>query len=162
MSVVEYSNKETDLQLLNYSQCLKFIQEHVVPDMLAGSNINGNEITYRKITKNDNIRETVDKLQSDPLPVTCIFTYGPHIQKMLSILEIYKKVIYENSDDSRSNIKIHQWNKLSWFTNKVDSKNELIQTCKRIPIMLTVVIKDEGDQFSSKIQLESRGFSRQS
>lgn len=155
MSVVEYCNMETSLQLPNYSECLKFIQERVVPDMLAGSIID-NEISYRKVTKNDSIRRVVEKLQSESTPTMCVFSYGPHIQKMLSILEIYKKTIYKDK-----NVKLHQWNKLNWFINKVESHNELIHTRKRVPILVVFIIRGD-EQVAPKVQLESKGFTKQS
>ncbi|CAR25967.1 hypothetical protein ZYGR_0A05380 [Zygosaccharomyces rouxii] len=156
MSVIEYCNKETGLQLPNYSECLKFIEDHVVPDMLAGSMMDS-KISYRKVTKNDSIRRVVEKLQAESTPITCVFSYGPHIQKMLSILEIYKKVIYKED----KTVKLHQWNKLNWFINKVETHNELIHTRKRVPILLVIIIR-EDDQLAARVQLESKGFTRQS
>lgn len=156
MSLVEYCNKETGLQLPNYSECLKFIREHVVPDMVAGS-ITDNETGYYKVTKNDSIRRMVEKLQLESTPTVCVFSYGAHIQKMLSILEIYKKTINKEKKD----VKIHQWNKLNWFVNKVESRNELIHSSKRVPILVVVITRGD-DEISGKIQLESKGFTRQS
>lgn len=156
MSTVEYRNNETGLQLSNYSGCLKFIQEHVVPDMLTGW-IPNHEVSYRKVTKNDSIRRMIDKLQSESTPTICVFSYGPHIQKMLSILEIYTKTMYKEN----KSVKLQQWNKLNWFVNKVESCNELIHTRRRVPILVVIIRRDDDEQ-ASKVQLESKGFTRQS
>lgn len=87
-----------------------FSKKSVMPS-LANNGNNSTSIQYHGISKNDNIKKSVNKLDKQIniadrslglQQVVCIFSYGPHIQKMLSILEIFKK------DYIKSNKKIYQ------------------------------------------------------
>lgn len=155
MSRVEYCNRDTGLHLPSQSQCLQFVQDHVVPDMLNSPVDDVPEISFRKVTKNDNIKQAVEKLNNDSSPVTCIFAYGPHIQKMLSILEICKK-----ATEKQDRGELHQWNRLTCFVVIQEGRNDLVESRKRVPILVSIITKTA--EAASQLQLEMKGFTKQS
>ncbi|AQZ13068.1 POP6 (YGR030C) [Zygosaccharomyces parabailii] len=154
MSRVEYCNRDTGLHLPSQSQCMQFVQEHVVPDMLKMTD-GSPEMSFRRVTKNDNIKQAVERLYNDSSPVTCIFAYGPHIQKMLSILEICKKALAEQNQGE-----LHQWNRLACFVLIEEGRNDLVECRRRVPILVSIVTKTV--EAASQLQLEMKGFTRQS
>ncbi|CCC66759.1 hypothetical protein NCAS_0A02010 [Naumovozyma castellii] len=90
------------------------------------------------ITKNANIKHTVDKLQGlleSTEGFVCLEAHGPHLQKMLSILEITKKVIKEKDTSTT----IHQWNRMLSFQSIQPGRNELLERKINIPILICFI-----------------------
>ena len=142
---VYYNEISRDLDISSSTQCLRFLKETVIPS-LANNGNNSTSIQYHGISKNDNIKKSVNKLDKQIniadrslglQQVVCIFSYGPHIQKMLSILEIFKKGYI------KSNKKIYQWNKLTSFDIKREGRNELQEERLKVPILVTLVSDSE-------------------
>ncbi|CAI6516297.1 AIS_HP2_G0019240.mRNA.1.CDS.1 [Saccharomyces cerevisiae] len=143
---VYYNEINTNLEISSSGQCLRFIQETIVPS-LTNNGDNTTSIQYHGISKNDNIKQSINKLKkqvcttdgnSGQQRVLCVFSYGPHIQKMLSILEIFKK------DYIKSNKKIYQWNKLTSFDIKREGRNELLEKKLKVPILIAIVSRSEA------------------
>ena len=142
---VYYNAINRDLDISSSSQCLRFLQETVIPS-LASNTDNSTSILYHGISKNDNIKQSINKLNkqinatdgsSSQQHALCVFSYGPHIQKMLSILEIFKKGYIKN------NKKLYQWNKLTSFDITREGRNELHENRLKVPILVTLVSDSE-------------------
>lgn len=133
---VEYEDKVAQIELANQSQCMQFIKDVVIPSLFNDSGNLLNEVSYRKVTKNDNIQQTIEKLEKASSQLLCIYSYGTHIQKMLSILEIFKKVMKK---DPNGTDELHQWNKLTSFVCTREGRNELLERRTRVPILITLV-----------------------
>ena len=113
---------------------------------LTDDSKNSTLIQYHGVSKNDNIKQSVNKLNKqidadnesfEKQRALCIYSYGPHIQKMLSILEIFKKS-YSNNDK-----KLYQWNKLTSFDIIGEGRNELLEKRLKVPILVTLVSDSE-------------------
>lgn len=130
---VQYNGQLAPIDLTHQFQCMEYIQNHVIPSCMDGT-IEIGTISYRKITKNDNIKETIDKLETLDTPYVCLYSYGPHIQKLLSIVEILKKVLLEKQVDTP-----RQWNKLTCFNLTTEGRNELLEKHTRVPILITMI-----------------------
>ena len=85
---VYYNEISRDLDISSSTQCLRFLKETVIPS-LANNGNNSTSIQYHGISKNDNIKKSVNKLDKQInmadrslglQQVVCIFSYGPHIQ----------------------------------------------------------------------------------
>lgn len=142
---VYYNEINRNLDISSSSQCLRFLQETVIPS-LTGNTDNSTSTQYHGISKNDNIKQSINKLNkqinatngsSGQQHVLCVFSYGPHIQKMLSILEIFKKGYIKN------NKKLYQWNKLTSFDITREGRNELHENRLKVPILVTLVSDSE-------------------
>lgn len=133
---VEYEDKVVQIELANQSQSMQFIKDVVIPSLLNESHGVLNELTYRKVTKNDSIQQAIEKLEKVSSQFLCIYSYGAHIQKMLSILEIFKKVMKK---DPNGTGELHQWNKLTSFVCTQQGRNELLEKRTRVPILISLV-----------------------
>ncbi|KOG99529.1 ribonuclease P/MRP protein subunit POP6 [Saccharomyces eubayanus] len=155
---VYYGESNTNLDISSYTQCLLFLQESIIPPLTNNSD-NGTLIQYHGISKNDNIKQSIDKLSKQITAsavnleqqqhVLCVFSYGPHIQKMLSILEIFRKS-YTKDHES-----LHQWNKLTSFDVIKEGRNELLEKKLKVPILITFV------SGSNAMGLDLHGFTKQ-
>lgn len=138
--VALYNNTKTDLDLKSASDTLHYIEEQVIPGLLQNDKDFVGKILFQKISKNDNIERVVNKLNTFDLNnnFVCIYSYGPHVQKMLSIVEIFKKMKTVNKDT-----KIIQWNKLTMFKLIEEGRNELLEKKTIIPICITFITCSE-------------------
>ncbi|EJS43693.1 pop6p [Saccharomyces arboricola H-6] len=143
---VYYNETNANLDLNSCGQCLRFLQETIIPSLANDSN-NSSSIQYHGISKNDNIKQSINKLDKQTTAaagnsgkqqqVLCVFSYGPHIQKMLSILEIFRKKCIKD------NKKLHQWNKLTSFDITKEGRNELLDKKLKVPILITFISDSE-------------------
>ncbi|CCE65262.1 hypothetical protein TPHA_0K01280 [Tetrapisispora phaffii CBS 4417] len=131
---VLFNENSTELALDNHTQTLQYIQDAVIPNMLGPLDVSIDH--YLKVNKNNNIKKSVRRTLrslSDSASTLCIYSYGKHIQKLLSILQITSARLPKGT-------KLQQWNKLSSFTQiKHKHGNELIDDKITIPIFITVV-----------------------
>ncbi|SMN22480.1 similar to Saccharomyces cerevisiae YGR030C POP6 Subunit of both RNase MRP and nuclear RNase P [Maudiozyma saulgeensis] len=138
---VLYKGSDIPVELNSTSATLNFIQEHIVPDLLRDDPTLTEKIIFNKISKNSNIERTVDILcQKDSVNnFICIYSYGPHLQKLLSIVEIFKKVKSDTSD-----VKINQWNKMAMFKTVEEGRNELLEKKTIVPILITFITTSQS------------------
>ena len=86
-----------------------------------------------------------------PTSSICCYAYGSHLQKLLTVIEIYK----QKSDKS-----IVQFNKLQSFTViKEKHGNELLDQKLIVPIMIIVLSSEGSNNFLES--LENEGFTKQ-
>ncbi|QLQ81581.1 hypothetical protein HG537_0F03420 [Torulaspora globosa] len=146
---IQYDGLDAGIDLGDQESSMKYIYDNIISNCIEGSdNIGDGIILYRKITKNDNIKQTIDKLENTDCQYTCLYSYGPHIQKMLSIVEIFKRKV--------SCVK--QWNKLTCFIVTKEGPNELIEKHTRVPILITVI---EIPSARAPLDLSLKGFTQQ-
>lgn len=154
---LEFDNEALDADLNDQIGSMNLIEKQVIPRLLGQSTwLNASNIKYRKITKNDNIKQTIHKLEKGDLKeeIQCIYSYGNHLQKMLSVIEIYKKVLEAKS------IKCQQYNRITCFTSVQEGRNLLLEKKIRVPIMVVFIVDGEHSD-SPKDLLEQGGFTRQ-
>lgn len=154
---LEFDNEALDADLNDQIGSMNLIEKQVIPRLLGQSTwLNASNIKYRKITKNDNIKQTIHKLEKCDLKqeIQCIYSYGNHLQKMLSVIEIYKKVLEAKS------IKCQQYNRITCFTSVQEGRNLLLEKKIRVPIMVVFIVDGEHSD-SPKDLLEQGGFTRQ-
>lgn len=149
MSKVLYLNKPVQLDIGNQVDCFQFIKTTVLDDTLKSDSVRESF----KVTKNDNIKKSIDKLMRllGPTSSICCYAYGSHLQKLLTVIEIYK----QKSDKS-----IVQFNKLQSFTViKEKHGNELLDQKLIVPIMIIVLSSEGSNNFLES--LENEGFTKQ-
>ncbi|KAL3232516.1 Ribonucleases P/MRP protein subunit POP6 [Nakaseomyces bracarensis] len=144
---VLYNGLDTQLSLDNYSQCFDFIKAQIIPNILSGN------VIVEKITKNDKISNRVSRLETvlKEKRIIVVVSYGDHIQKMASIVEITKSK-FEGVD---------QWNKLLSFQQIRPGKNELLEKAVRVPILITVLCVDKKLELPQELKVSSSGFFKQ-
>ncbi|CCD24709.1 ribonuclease P/MRP protein subunit POP6 NDAI_0D03950 [Naumovozyma dairenensis CBS 421] len=155
---VQYKRNETDLDISTQTQCFQFIQEKIIPDLLnLNADFDRSKINYFKISKNDNIKQKVEKLQTVTSgECVCAYAYGPHLQKMLSILEICKNVVKKNDLEGS----ISQWNHLTCFELVQEGRNELLEKKINVPILISVITANSA--LASSIEFNTNKWTKQS
>ncbi|CAB4256777.1 similar to Saccharomyces cerevisiae YGR030C POP6 Subunit of both RNase MRP and nuclear RNase P [Maudiozyma barnettii] len=133
---VQYKGADIPVELSSTSNTLNFIQEHIIPDLLRDDPTLQEKIIFNKISKNSSIEKVVDRLcqKDSENHFICIYSYGPHLQKLLSIVEIFKKVKTE-----KDNVKINQWTKMAMFKTVEEGRNELLEKKTIVPILITFI-----------------------
>lgn len=149
---VRYDGIDAPIDLGDQESTMKYIHDHIISSCIEG--IGDGIISYRKVTKNDNIKQTIDKLESVESQYICLYSYGPHIQKMLSIVEIFKRILLGKASSLR------QWNKLTCFVLTTEGRNELLEKQTKVPILITVVEMPSTAERPS-IELSLKGFTQQ-
>lgn len=122
---VLFNGLDTGVSLDNYSQCFEYIKTILPFD----------GISVEKVTKNDKISSKVTKLR-DALTErhsVVVISYGDHVQKMASVVEIAKNGV-DNVD---------QYNKLLSFEWIRPGKNELLEQKVRVPILVAFLCTKE-------------------
>lgn len=153
MSNVYFNSQLINVDLKDQSSTNKYIQEVLIRNFINSDPDLFDEIIFRKVTKNDKINEAVNKLSSfiDQKKVYCLYSYGPHIQKMISIIEIFKR-----SQD----INLTQWNKLANFELVEQGRNELLSKKTKVPILIAF-LKFDKDFTSLTFENDKNCFSKQ-
>ena len=177
---VLFNGQSTGLDLASVQRVLQYIKDKVIPNVLdvkAATDTVADVATvktpldtmeYVKITKNDSIERLVDKLKRIDVSGTamCLYSYGPHIQKMLSIIEIYKKTVQSRKSEAGSatdNVEPIQWNKLLRFQVVSRGRNELLEKKIMVPIMITVIAPSSSTSALEAPRSQNlEGFTRQS
>lgn len=132
---VLYCGHPTELDLLDQVNSYKYIKNIIIPNLLLDDRELLNKIRFFKVTKNDKIKNVLDNLKKfQNNEIVCIYAYGQHLQKLLSIVELYKTKILLNGK-----IEFKQWNKLSSFDVISQGKNELLDKKIKVPILLTFI-----------------------
>ena len=153
MSKILYNNEETNLDLSKQVETSNFIKDKIIEDLVAflGDEEIANNIDYQKITKNCNIHQVVERLKKTSHKWLCIYGYGEHLQKMISIIEIYKQ---------KQEKQCRQWNRLFSFQSIETGRNELLEKRKKIPILISFITYG-NDPEPLIFQEESYNFSKQ-
>ncbi|CAL9728918.1 ribonucleases P/MRP protein subunit Pop6p [Monosporozyma unispora] len=150
-----YSEHNTDLDLNNQTKSYKYIQDIIIPNLLIDDNKLLACIKYFKVTKNDKIKSTLDNLQKHQQDgIICLFGYGPHLQKLLSIIELYKSKILQDKP-------FKQYNKLTSFDVVSQGRNELLDKKVKVPILITFITVNEAFFKLDTFTNEKYGFTEQ-
>ncbi|CCF58976.1 hypothetical protein KAFR_0F03800 [Kazachstania africana CBS 2517] len=152
--IVIYNGAETSLDLSSISETLTFIEQVVIPNIFQNDQENLlRSVKFLKVSKNDSIKSSVDKLQSFTFhkDTVCLYSYGPHIQKLLSIVEIAKSTIDTNCK---------QWNKLTNFELSQEGRNELLEKRTIVPILIAFLTISEEFNYDF-FKNELNGFTKQ-
>lgn len=146
-----YLNRETELEASNYSACIEFIRQRLVSVVEEDvRKVNDSKpIHVTSFSKNANIKDSVERLLKlcDKDTDLLLVTYGPHVQKTLSIIEIFKSSI----TDKKS---LHQFNKLDTLTSIKPGRNELLDSRVNVPILTVLFTHADKNVIS--------GFTKQS
>lgn len=156
-SKVFYCGHPVEIDLLDQVNSYKYIKEVIIPNQLLDDTELLSKIKYFKITKNDKIKnllENLKKHQNDG--IICMFAYGQHLQKILSVVELYKtKILLAEKTEFK------QWNKLLSFDVISQVKNELLDKKIKVPILL-IFITTNKEYFNLKtFTNETNGFCEQ-
>ncbi|EDO15985.1 hypothetical protein Kpol_499p13 [Vanderwaltozyma polyspora DSM 70294] len=161
MSKLYYNNQFITDLIPNYNnnECLNLIENLILDQVLLNEKKKIEKSI--KITKNDNIKKSIDRLlklfsnDTDGGKRTiCLYSLGNNLQKLLTILQIFKKI-------QKNTVKIIQYNKLTSFNQVTNKKgNELLESKKFIPILI-VILTTEKITDNNSLNLESLGFTRQ-
>lgn len=156
-SKVFYCGHPTKIDLSDQVNSYKYMKNIIIPNQLLDDAKLLSKIKYFKITKNDKIKnllENLKKHQNDE--ITCIFAYGQHLQKALSVVELYKtKILLPDK------VMFKQWNKLLSFDVISQGKNELLDKKIKVPILL-IFITTNQEYFKLETFInETNGFSEQ-
>ncbi|KAG0661196.1 hypothetical protein C6P45_001416 [Maudiozyma exigua] len=138
---VQYKGTDVPVQISSITNTLNYIQEHILPDIFEDDPTITEKLIYSKISKNSNIEKTVTALCNKEIDdkFICLFSYGSNIQKMLSIVEIFKKVKTEK--DLKQ---MRQWNKMISLKNIEEGRNELLEKKTIVPILITLITTSES------------------
>ena len=175
---VLFNGQSTGLDLTSAQQVLKYIKDKVIPSVLGSQAVGDVEaatdktpldtMEYVKITKNDSIERLVGKLRTIDVSSTaiCLYSYGPHIQKMLSSIEIYKNTMQSRKSKAKSatdNVEPVQWNKLLRFQVITQGRNELLEKKVMVPIMITIIAPSGSTSVLEALRNQNLGgFTKQS
>ncbi|KAJ9572548.1 uncharacterized protein HLK63_K03839 [Nakaseomyces glabratus] len=153
---VQYEGTNVEIDLSNFSQCSEYIKNQILPTMLGEPNTEFNYITT-KVSKNDKIKDKVSSLEKNVKDnnFVIIVSYGDHIQKMVTIVEILKKNFAKDTI-------LHQWNRLHSFEHIKPGKNELLEVRTKVPIMVTALSLADEKEAPQKLTMASNQFYRQS
>lgn len=154
---VQYKGNDIPIQIDSIAGTLNYIQEHILPEMFKDDPTITGKLIYSKISKNSNIEKTVTSLCNKDIDdkFICLYSYGPNTQKMLSIIEIFKKV--KSEKDSKQ---IRQWNKMITFKNIEEGRNELLEKKTIVPILITLMTTSDS-LTSSIFQNDKNMFTQQ-
>lgn len=153
---IEFDGEDAHIDLDDQGQCMQFIRDKVIPGCVDDCQaLEGEMIMFRKITKNNSIQQTLEKLEAGKSRFVCVYAYGPHIHKLLSVVEIFKKI---SSRKSESKVTLKQWNKLSSFVSVQQGQNELLEKRTRVPILITVIARPSDQE---PLELPLKGFTQQ-
>lgn len=145
---VEFDGEETQLDLADQAGCMQFIRDQVIPGCIDNcQDLEGDALAFRKITKNDSIQQTLEKLEAGKARFQCLYSYGPHIHKLLSVVEIFKKM---ESNKTGEKALPRQWNKLSCFVSVQQGRNELLEKRTRVPILIVVIERPSSSSGESR------------
>lgn len=133
---VQYKGNDIPVQIDSITDTLNYIQEHILPEIFKDDPSITEKVIYTKISKNSNIEKTVTALYNKDIDdkFICLYSYGSNTQKMLSIIEILKKV--KSEKDSKQT---RQWNKMITFRNIEEGRNELLEKKTIVPILITLI-----------------------
>lgn len=155
----EFGGQDTSVATDDNLKCFHYIEHQVIPSLIAAQDrqlLKEPKVQYISVSKNSKIREKVARLHKELVSenLICLFAYGPHIQKMLSIIELSKSKWTGKSP-------IEQRNKLSSFKMVVHGPNELIDKNRNVPILVSY-ISNEPEVFKiGTFANESLGFTAQ-
>lgn len=154
---VNYCGHLTELNLDNQVECYKYIRDVIIHNLLNDEPGFLSNIKFFKITRNDKIKSVLENIQKHQEGnLICLFGYGPHLQKQLSIAELYKSKIL--SDKSTP---FKQWNKLLAFDVVSQGRNELLDKRIKVPILLIFFTTNEEYFKSGIFTNEKYGFTEQ-
>lgn len=91
--IVLFEGIKTDLNIENTAECSDYIRDKIVLKLFKRNLLEDSNVCVKHLNKNSNIKKSVSELQtsfSAKKKTLVICSYGMHIQKMLSILEIFK------------------------------------------------------------------------
>lgn len=154
---VQYKGNDVPVQIDSITGTLNYIQEHILPEIFKDDTTITDKLIYSKISKNSNIEKTVTSLCNKDIDdkFICLYSYGSNTQKMLSIIEIFKKV--KSEKDSKQ---IRQWNKMITFKNIEEGRNELLEKKTIVPILITLMTTSDS-LTSSIFQNDKNMFTQQ-
>ncbi|CDO92271.1 unnamed protein product [Kluyveromyces dobzhanskii CBS 2104] len=121
----------------NYVECSTYIKDKIIPETLRSAGWDSSSEkpidSIMSYSKNSNIKQCVDQLVAKTPDSFAIVSYGIHIQKALSIIEIFKS--------TESGKPLHQFNKLDTFVEVKPGRNELLDRKVNVPILITIFSK---------------------
>ncbi|QLG70904.1 hypothetical protein HG535_0A08500 [Zygotorulaspora mrakii] len=150
---VEFENSVLDIDLKDQRRSMDLIQNEIIQRILGDKKfLYQDNVRFRKITKNDNIKQTIDKLQKDNLKeeIQCFYSYGIHLQKMLSVIEIYKRVV------KNSSTKLEQYNKLTNFVAIEEGRNVLLEKKTRIPVLIVFISAEQNKTLERDLLIQKK------
>lgn len=145
----------TDLDLADQSGIFEFIKSQIILTLLNNDQKLIATTSFFKINKNNKIKITIDNIAKfDNDNLVCLFAYGPHLQKLLSVVELYKSKIISSKE-------FRQWNKLTSFDVQSEGRNELLEKKVKVPIMITFITTNPKLFQLPQFQNEEIGFTEQ-
>lgn len=145
-----YKDEEIKVDGNSYVECSTFIKQIIIPSITKDVELlkDLQDLEVVSYSKNASIKESVDALlqKIKTKPAVIVVSFGPHIQKMLTIVEILKGL--------KLDFKLHQFNKLDLLVNVLPGRNELLDKRSNIPILIILFSRGDIKQIS--------GFSKQS
>lgn len=157
--IVLFEGIKTDLNIENTAECSDYIRDKIVLKLFKRNLLEDSNVCVKHLNKNSNIKKSVSELQtsfSAKKKTLVICSYGMHIQKMLSILEIFKASLTQEKDkkEEKASSCFQQHNKLACFTLVTVGRNELLDKKTSVPILVTVIASPENE-------LDLEGFNQQ-
>lgn len=152
---LNFLDVETGLQASQTKACFEYVRKHVLPRSIDFEQLPSHHVRY--LSKNSSIRDYVDELSvcfKTKEQNLILYSFGAHIQKALTIVEILKKSLSKGQEEGADGA-YKQFNRLDRFVNVVPGRNELLEKKISIPI-LTIVLAHPG------VVEDIKGFSRQS
>lgn len=149
--MITFMGKEHNVDINSQSHCNDIILEHITDGILT--NELAPSFSMLKINKNQNIKDRVETLLKSELKNYCLFAYGPHIQKLLSVVEIFKS--------KQKDMNLIQYNKLQNFEVVENGPNELIEKKIRVPVLICFLLSDKSLCNRDIFRDESNQFTKQ-
>lgn len=149
--MISYMGEKHDIDINSQVQCNEVISQYITTKILTSDMVQ--KFTMLKISKNHNIKDKVETLLKNELKNYCLFAYGPHIQKLLSVVEIFKS--------RQPDIKWKQYNKIQNFDIVKNGPNELIDKKISIPILICFIISDDDLSANVVFEDERNQFTKQ-
>ena len=116
----------------------QYVRNSIVPSILQDDKEIQKHIIYHRVILGDSVAKCTKRFaEQDPSThLLCIYAYGPHIQKMVSAVEVYKKTLGQT--------KVTQWNKMTMFRLVEPGVNELLEKKTIVPILVTFITTSEA------------------
>ncbi|CCK70135.1 ribonuclease P/MRP protein subunit POP6 KNAG_0D03890 [Huiozyma naganishii CBS 8797] len=155
-STAHYHNEDTGIDLADQKSSFKYIEDRIIPQLLSKDEGVLSLVKFRKVTKNDKIKLSIDTLSKIDLKsnILSLCAYGPHIQKLLSIVEIFKGTL-KGGDPFK------QWNAINSFEVVKPGVNELLDKKLKVPILFIFITMDESMFSSPVFKKNNTGFTEQ-
>ncbi|SCU80527.1 LAMI_0B02784g1_1 [Lachancea mirantina] len=143
-----FEGKPTQLSPKDTVKCFKYIEKEVLRSLVSEKLLAESYVKY--VSKNTQIKDFVAELQqrcTDSHQSILLYSYGAHVQKAVTVVEIFKKEMRRGDADDAPAQKggIKQYNALSCFVNVVQGRNELLERKLNIPVLIVALVPSERE-----------------